>query len=96
MNVYQSDVSKLENQEIINDDKLRQIAKTLKVDINALKCRNLRNEAKTYVFEIQEDYNVNVSKIINPLEKVSELYERIVGMTDEITALKYQLEKSRK
>ncbi|MBF0647363.1 helix-turn-helix transcriptional regulator [Dysgonomonas sp. GY75] len=96
MQMHQSDVSKLENQEVINDKKLKQIADELNVDVNALKYRNLRNEAKTYIFEIQGDYNVNSSKVINPLEKVSELYERIVDLKEEIAVLKYKLEQADK
>lgn len=95
MKMHQSDVSKLENQKVIDDQKLGQIANALKVDVNALKYRNLRNELKMYIFEIQGDY-VNSSKIINPLEKVSELYDKIVKMTEEITILKHKLEQYEK
>ena len=90
MNIHQSDVSKLENQEVISEDKLKQIAKIFGIDANALQYRNLKNEAKTYIFKIQGDYNV--SKIINPLEKVSELYERLLKEKEQqIEELKSRL-----
>ena len=93
MNIHQSDVSKLENQEVISEDKLKQIAKIFGIDVNALQYRNLKNEAKTYIFEIQGDYNVSKTSVINPLEKVSELYERIVKLEVENEQLKNQLKK---
>ncbi|PXV57160.1 helix-turn-helix protein [Dysgonomonas alginatilytica] len=93
MNIHQSDVSKLENQEVISEDKLKQIAKIFGIDANALQYRNLKNEAKTYIFEIQGDYNVSKTSVINPLEKVSELYERIVKLEVENEQLKNQLKK---
>lgn len=90
MNIHQSDVSKLENQEVISEDKLKQIAKIFGIDANALQYRNLKNKAKTYIFELQGDYNV--SKIINPLEKVSELYERLLKEKEQqIEELKSRL-----
>lgn len=94
MKMHQSDVSKLENQEIINDKKLKQIAEVFKIDVNALKYRNLRNELKTYIFDIQGDYNVN--KIINPVEKISELYDKIVILTGILKYKLEQLEKNQK
>jgi|GEM_PF-4443725 len=96
MQMHQSDVSKLENQEVINDKKLKQIADVLNVDVNALKYRNLRNEAKTYIFEVQGDYNYIVSKIVNPLEKICELHKEMLSMAQENAVLKYKLEQAEK
>ncbi len=99
MNIHQSDVSKLENQEVISADKLKQIAKAFGIDVNALQHHNLRNEATTHIYNIQGNYNKvedgdywNIDKYINPLDKVSELYERMLSQKDkEIEELKAKL-----
>lgn len=81
--VSQQTISNIEGSEIVEDDKLQEISKALGVSSDAIK--NYSDEA---VFNnIQNNYDgsvvhtgptVNHNCTFNPLDKVVELYERLV------------------
>jgi len=73
----QKRVSLLEQKETIEDDLLEQVAKVLKVPVEAIK--NFDEEKA--IFNIQNNYDNathNVNFQFNPIEKIVELYEALV------------------
>ncbi|RYJ37070.1 Transcriptional regulator, XRE family [Flavobacterium anhuiense] len=97
--VTQQTVSNIEASENVDDEKLNQIAKALDVSVEAIK--NFSEEA---VFNIigntfqdssaiaSGDYNYNCT--FNPLDKVVELYERLVqAEKDKVEYLEKLLDK---
>ena len=80
MGVSQQAISIIENSETIDEQKLEQVAKALGVSAEAIK--NFNEEA---VFSYFNSFNDNQGQIytghnctFNPLDKVVELYERLV------------------
>lgn len=90
----QSNISKYESARVIDDEILQRFAKALNVPFEYLK--NLEENASTVVFEnitnnenagahanigyVAEDNRVNT---FNPIDKISELYERLLKEKDE-------------
>jgi len=73
----QKKVSLLEQKETIEDNLLEQVAKALKVPVEAIK--NFDEEKA--IFNIQNNYDNathNVNFQFNPIEKIVELYEALV------------------
>ena len=96
----QQAVSNMENSETIDEDKLAEIAKALGVTVEAI--RNFSEEAVINYFANFYDNSANNGTIhasncnFNPLDKVVELYERLVqSEKDKITYLE-QLLKEKK
>jgi len=96
----QKKVSLLEQKETIEDDLLQQVAKVLKVPVEAIK--NFDEEAA--IHNIQNNYDssvinagpsINYKCTFNPIDKVIELYERMLKDKSEMiekleTMLKHQ------
>lgn len=88
LNLTQQAVSKLEQKEKIDDETLEKIAKVLKVPVEAIKnfdddatisfVANTFNDS-TAGYISNSNYNCN----FNPLDKVVELYERMLEMERE-------------
>ena len=82
----QQTISKLEQKEVIDDDVLDKVAKAMKVPVEAIK--NLNDEATTnYINAFNENqgqlfYN-NTNCTFNPIDKVVELYERLLTAEQE-------------
>jgi len=80
MGVSQQTVSNMENSETLEDDKLEAVAKALGVSTEAL--RNFNEEAVFNIisntFTDSSSNNNNYLCTINPIEKIIELYERLV------------------
>ncbi|MES2266818.1 MAG: helix-turn-helix transcriptional regulator [Bacteroidota bacterium] len=83
LGVSQQTVSKIEQQEEIEEDLLRQIAEALGVTPEVI--RNFDEDKITYV--INHQYNIYNNEIkdnatnnfvFNPIEKIAELYERLL------------------
>jgi transcriptional regulator with XRE-family HTH domain len=85
LNISQQSVSLLETKETIEPEQLEQIAKTLKVPVDAIK--NYNEEAA--VNYIANTFNGNSGNYMNfnPVDKVVELYERIIKEKEEKIAL---------
>jgi transcriptional regulator with XRE-family HTH domain len=78
----QKKISLLEQKETIDPDLLEQVAKALKVPVEAIKTFD---EEKA-IFNIQNNYDnatQNVNFQFNPIEKIVELYEALVKSEKE-------------
>ncbi|UUF15821.1 MULTISPECIES: helix-turn-helix domain-containing protein [Flavobacterium] len=84
LGMSQQTVSAMENSETIDDDKLKEVAKVLGMTVEAIK--NFSEEAVINYFNNIYDNEINGSIVapqsnhcnFNPLDKVVELYERLV------------------
>jgi transcriptional regulator with XRE-family HTH domain len=95
MGVTQAAISKLESTEKIDDERLKDIADKLGVSANAIKRFNA--DAAMLYFENVSSYDHSTGTVIynfNPVEKISELYERMLKEKDaEIEELRKRLSK---
>lgn len=91
LGISQQAVSNIENSEIVEDEKLHKIAEVLGVSADAIK--NYSDE--TVLHNIQNNYDgsvinagptVNNNCTFNPLDKVVELYERLLQSEKEKVA----------
>ncbi|WP_343615414.1 helix-turn-helix transcriptional regulator [Flavobacterium sp.] len=84
MGTSQQTISAIENSETIDEDKLIEIAKALGVTVEAIKSfseENMINYFNTFndsQGNFGDGYNSNHQCTFNPLDKVVELYERLV------------------
>ena len=84
MGTNQQAISAIENSETIDEEKLKEVAKALGVTVEAIK--NFSEEAVFNYFNNFYDNEINGSIVapqsnhctFNPLDKVVELYERLV------------------
>ena len=88
LGVSQQTISNMENSEELDEVKLGEVAKALGVSIEAIK--NFSEDAVFNYFNTFSDNSVNQGPIgahnicnFNPLDKVVELYERIVELEKE-------------
>lgn len=103
-NMSQSKIFDLEMKEELSDKELEVFSKYYGVsvlflkrfDVDALAHGDVITNYNT--LNDQSSLNAEISTMNNyqPLEKVSELYERIVNLTEEITTLKNKLEQLEK
>lgn len=96
LGVSQQTVSKLEQSEHIDDDRLEEVSKALGVPVEAI--RNFDEEKAVTIITNSITNNDNSSVYghytFNPLEKVIELYERMLNEKDEkIVQLQKLLDK---
>ena len=80
LGMSQQAISMMENSETIEDEKLAQVAKALGVSVEAIK--NFSEEAVLNIigntYHVDNSSAVNFGCTFNPLDKVVELYERLV------------------
>jgi transcriptional regulator with XRE-family HTH domain len=85
LDVTQQFVSKLEQKEVIEDEMLEKVAKILNVPVNAIK--NLNDELTTNIittsYHDDSGENHTVNYHFNPIDKVVELYERLLASEEE-------------
>lgn len=93
--VAQSTLSKAENSKYVEEDLLGKIATALNVPLEFLKEKE--QEASTVVFEnntvtnqdravsgnMNIGYNDHITNTFDPIEKIAELYERLLAAKDE-------------
>jgi transcriptional regulator with XRE-family HTH domain len=102
MGTTQQFISKLEQKEVIDDDMLEKVAKVMKLPVASLK--NLNDEA-TYNFIANNFHDqasssagsigsYNCSCTFNPLDKVVELYERLLDAEKEKVAMLKELKNN--
>jgi len=99
LGISQQSVSSLEQSEHIEDEKLEKVAKVLGVSKEAIE--NFSDEAVFNYFNNFSDNSINQGPIgahntcnFNPLDKVVELYERLVqAEKDKVAYLEKLLEK---
>jgi transcriptional regulator with XRE-family HTH domain len=105
LNKQQSDISRIEKQEVIEDDLLEQIALALEVPVEFLKNFDLSEHAQTYnnystnsYSDSAHDndlYQAQEQKIINnfPIEDYENLSNKFFDMQKKLLAEKYKVEK---
>ena len=90
LGVTQQAISLLEAKETVDPKMLDDVAKALKVPVDAIKNFNeeatLNFIANTFTDNQFAGYTVNHNPTFNPLDKVVELYERMIKERDEIIA----------
>lgn len=96
LGISQQAISNIEQSETIEDTKLKEIAKALGVTPEAIE--NFSEEAVFNIinntFKDNSSNNNNYLCTINPLEKIIELYERLVqAEKDKVSYLEQQLKK---
>lgn len=93
--VAQSTLSKAENSKFVEDELLEKISTALNVPLDYLKEKE--QEASTVIFEnntvtnqdstvsgnMNVGYNDQITNVFNPVEKMAELYERLLAAKDE-------------
>ena len=97
LNMTQQTISKLEQKEEIDDEVLGKVAKVLNVPVDAIK--NLNDEATFNI--IANSYHDNSSAInyqcnFNPIDRVVELYERLLAAEKEKVAMLERLLEEKK
>ncbi len=83
LGITQQAVSKIEQSAEVDDEKLEKIAKALGLDKEAI--RNYNED--TLIFHIEhmhDNSSANYEYHFNPMDKVIELYERLLKEKDEI------------
>jgi transcriptional regulator with XRE-family HTH domain len=99
LNITQQTVSKLEQKEEIEDEILEKVATILKVPVDAIK--NLTDEATTKYINTFNDsqghfFSTNINCHFNPIDKVVELYERLLAAEREKVSLMEKLLEEKK
>ena len=97
LNMTQQNISKLEQREEIEDEMLEKVSKVLNVPVNAIK--NLSDEATFNI--IANSYHDNSSAVnyqcnFNPIDKVVELYERLLAAEKDKVAMLEKLLEGKK
>lgn len=94
--ITQQAVSKMEQSKEIDEDKLQKIAEALGVTVDAI--RSFSEEAAIYNIQNNSETSSNntiVNYQFNPIEKIVELYERLLKeKEDTIQALRKQSKKA--
>lgn len=92
MGVSQGAISKLEATAMIDDERLKDVADKLGVSVSAIKKFDA-DDLMLYI-ENMNDHSQSIVYNINPIEKLTDLYERMLkGKNDEIEKLKQELGK---
>ncbi len=90
LNMTQQTISKLEQREEIEDEMLEKVAKIMNVPVDAIK--NLNDEATTKYINTFNDsqghfFSTNINCNFNPIDKVVELYERLLAAEKDKVAM---------
>ncbi len=83
LGISQQAISKMEQSEFVDDERLKQIANVLGVNVDSIK--NYNEDA--VIFHIQnmhDNSSANYQYHFNPMDKVVELYERLLKEKDEM------------
>ena len=97
----QKKISLLEQKEVIEDDLLEQVAKVLKVPVEAIKnfdeekaIFNIQNNYDGSTLHHSANYQYNYQPNFNPIDKIVDLYEALVKSEKEkVEMLQKMLEK---
>ncbi|MDR2233137.1 MAG: helix-turn-helix transcriptional regulator [Tannerella sp.] len=98
LGLSQASFSRIESQEIIEDGLLQKIAMELKIPVDLIKNFSEESAIKVMSNEFKDNSSVNCQYkcTINPIERVVELYERMLKDKDEqIKELKEQIKRDR-
>lgn len=103
--VSQQTVSRIEQSEIIEEEKLRQIADALGVSVEVIKAFNedaaINNFNSNHTFNDNSSLNNNMHCTFNPIDKLLEvmeenkrLYERLIKEKDEVIEMYKKQQKA--
>lgn len=88
LGITQSSLSQIENSKDVDEARLKQIADALEVSVDAIK--NFNEEAVVNYIQNNNTYdssmptnNLATSMTFNPIEKMAELYEKIIAEQKE-------------
>ena len=90
LDILQSEYSRIENKDKIDDDLLERIANALEVSPEAIKNFNENAIINNFSFSFN-DNAVNAVYNINSIEKIVELYEQILNEKNEVIKSKEEL-----
>ena len=101
LNISQQAVSKLEQKEMIDDETLNKVAGVLRIPVEAIK--NMTDDAAVNI--VANTFNshdtstlhaVNYYPTFNPIDKLVELYERMLRIEQEKVSLLQEALRDRK
>ncbi len=93
LGISQQAVSKMEQSESIDDEKLEQVARALGINKEAIK--HFSEEAVIFNIEhMHDNSSANYQYHFNPMDKVIELYERMLKEKDEIIEMYKKQQKA--
>lgn len=95
MGMSQQTISRFENTETLDEETLRKIADALKVPVEAIKNFSDGN-TNNFINTFYDNSGFNYQCTFNPLDKVIELYERIIQTEREKVALLEEVLKYKK
>jgi len=93
--VTQQTISKIEQSETVDDEKLKKIAEALGVNIDTI--RNFNEDAILNLTQNNNENSTNnflIGYQYNPIEKIVELYERMLKEKDEIIEMYKRQQKA--
>lgn len=98
LGITQSSLSQIESSKDVDETKLKQIADALEMSVEAIK--NFNEEAVVNYIQNNNTYDtatgnqaLNINPTFNPIEKMVELYERIIAEQKEKIKLLEELTK---
>lgn len=99
LDMTQQTISKLEQKEVIEDKTLEKVAKTLGIPVEAIK--NLSDDATTKYINTFNDskghfFSTNINCNFNPIDKVVELYERLLAAEKDKVEMMEKLMEGKK
>ncbi|RYZ27232.1 MAG: XRE family transcriptional regulator [Chitinophagaceae bacterium] len=96
LGISQQAVSKMESSEVVDDERLKQVADVLGVSVEAI--RHFSEEALfNNINNTFHDHSALVNYQFNPIDKIVELYERLLKSEQEkVALLQAHLEEQKK
>lgn len=95
LGLSQQAISKIEQSEILKDEQLEKIAKALNIPVDAIKNYS-EDSTANFINTFYDNSGFNYQCNFNPLDKVIELYERVIQTEREKVSLLEEVLKNQK